>query len=376
MSQQAALLFRREEAEAVADIFMRNGGRDGFTTETRSRVASALQELALRDLRTYPGSLSVDRTSPCNYYIAADIVAHGSPQPVLLQIATAGQVARLFRGPIKYSYSLANEAGESTVHVIPFAATDHDNIRVFAEQVDTSFLPRPQGQESAIAAGARHPEISIPAAFDAYRTLLKETGRNLASPVQMAATREMTTDAALAERDGENPLVPGHTRVSILHLYHAGLWAAIRSGWREGYTAEGDHFIVSGDNPEDIARSFDRVKEAIRQAAGYTKFTTDTSRLFELQADVRHAAAWGDSAVAERFTQILTPEEQSWVAAEFSRPFSVGGREYSFSRQEIIRLAVKFGGSLKRNEELYDSSSSASAAAASISNRRSTRPRP
>jgi hypothetical protein len=238
--------------------------------------------------------------------------------------------------------------------VIPFAATDHDNIRVFAEQVDASFLPRPQGQESAIAAGARHPEISIPAAFDAYRTLLIETGCNLASPVQLAATREMTTDAALAERDGENPLVPGHTRVSIRHLYHAGLWAAIRSGWREGYNAEADHFIVSGDSSEDIARSFEHVKEAIRQAAGYTKFTTDTSRLFELEADVRHAAAWGDSAVAERFAQILTPEEQSWVAAEFSRPFSIGGREYSFTRQEIIRLSVKFGMSLKRNEELYD----------------------
>ena len=61
--------------------------------------------------------------------------------------------------------------------------------------------------------------------------------------------------------------------------------SAIRSGWREGYNAEADHFIVSGADSDEIARSFEHVKEAIRQAAGYTKFTTDTSRLFELRAE-------------------------------------------------------------------------------------------
>ena len=40
------------------------------------------------------------------------------------------------------------------------------------------------------------------------------------------------------------------------------------------------------------------MKEAIRQAAGYTKFTTDTSRLFDLRADARHPAP------LERFAQV------------------------------------------------------------------------
>ena len=48
---------------------------------------------------------------------------------------------------------------------------------------------------------------------------------------------------------------------------------------------------------DEIARSVEAAKEAIRHAAGYTKFTTDTSRLFILEADTRHPGAWSDSAV-------------------------------------------------------------------------------
>jgi len=94
--------------------------------------------------------------------------------------------------------------------------------------------------------GNRHPEISLPAAFDAFPRDSPEHGCHMASTVQLSATREMTTDEAIAAREGENPTAAGHTRVSIRHLYHAGLWAAIRAGWREGYNAEADHFIVSG----------------------------------------------------------------------------------------------------------------------------------
>src|SRR5207253_5301865 len=171
---------------------------------------------------------------------------------------------------------------EIVVNAVPFASKDWQNVSAFAEQIDRAFLPRPQGARPAIAVGNRHPEISLPAAFEAFRKILRDTGVNMASTVQLSATREMTIDDAIAARDGETPIAAGHTRVSIRHLYHAGLWAAIRSGWREGYNAEADHFIVAGNTPEEIAKSVEASKEAIRQAAGYTKFTTDTSRLFIL----------------------------------------------------------------------------------------------
>ncbi len=96
------------------------------------------------------------------------------------------------------------------------------------------------------------------------------------------------------------------------------------------------------------------VKEAIRHAAGYTKFTTDTSRLFELESDLRHPRAWGTSAVEERFHKIFLSDEARWILAEFSKPFQIAETTYSFSREEILRLAVKFGRSIQLNEELFN----------------------
>src|SRR6202035_2196973 len=201
----------------------------------------------------------------------------------------------------------------SDVFVYPFASTDHGNIAAFAQRIDRTFLPRPQRAEPAIAAGNRHPEISLPAVFEAYREILAERGLNVASTVQLSATREMTTDDEIARRDGSNPTAPGHTRVSIRHLYHSGLWAAIRSGYRSGYNAEADHFIVSGGNEREIAKSVEWVKEAIRHASGYTKFTTDTSRVFDLRADARHPSPWSSAEIGDLFEKRLTPEERSWI---------------------------------------------------------------
>ncbi len=164
----------------------------------------------------------------------------------------------------------------------------------------------------------------------------------------------MTTDEELLTRDGSNPTAPGHTRVSIRHLYHTGLWAAIRAGYRAGYNAEADHFIVSGSDDHAIAKSVEWVKEAIRQAAGYTKFTTDTSRVFDLRADVRHPNPYSESEIDELFKKRLDAAEQAWVRSEFAAKFPGDGRDYSFTESEIKRLSVKFGPSLKLNEELFD----------------------
>ena len=272
-----------------------------------------------------PASLERDPADPSACYVATD-----GPTPQLLRVT------------------------RNSVQAAPFASTDHENIRRFAEQVNRAFLPRPQRALPAIAVGNRHPEISLPAAFAAFREILKKTGKNLASTVQLSATREMTTDEVIAARDGENPTAAGHTRVTIRHLYHAGLWAAIRTGWREGYNAEADHFIVTGSNASEIARSVEGAKEAIRHAAGYTKFTTDTSRLFILEADPRHPAAWNDATVAEKFESIFSADERTWILGEFVKRVVVEEVVYEFARNRVLRLAVKFGESLKLNEELFD----------------------
>jgi hypothetical protein len=279
-------------------------------------------------------SLTRDPGRPDLLYLAAD---HGRerPAPKLLVFSRGAE-------------------GAANCEVRPFAPTDRAAVREFAERIDHRFLPRPQKNQPAVATGNRHPEISLPAAFTAFGRSLSETGVNMASTVQLSATREMTTDEAIAARSGDNPTETGHTRVSIEHLYHCGLWAAIRAGWRQGYTAEADHFIISGNTPAEIAASIEATREAIRRAAGYTKFTTDSSRMFRLEADQRHPAAWNDAEIDSQFAKTLTTDEQKWIQNEFSRPVEIDGYGYAFEPAEIRRLAVKFCESLKLNEQLYD----------------------
>ncbi|MFB3923604.1 MAG: tagaturonate epimerase family protein [Terriglobia bacterium] len=323
--------------------------------EARADLARGLGALRLDSLRVHCQSLEQDPAENSTRYLAVDVLDLGKVTPVLFQWSPAATEITLGRFQNQLvSHRIHTGAGEVELRVFPFASKDHDNLRIFAQDVAPVFLPRPQRAAPAIAAGNRHPEISLPAVFDAYRAILEKLNVNMASTVQLSATREMTTDAAVAERDGENPTAIGHTRVSIQHLYHAGLWAAIRGGWREGYTAEADHFIVSGNTPEEVRRSVEMVKEAIRHAVGYTKFTTDTSRMFELRADPRHPKAWSDALAAEKFENLFTEKERKWILSEFSQPFRIEGVSYDLKREEILRLAVKFGESLKLNEELFD----------------------
>jgi len=355
MSQSTEPRLAIEEVAALGKLIFRHCQGRQLDDKLRKQLAAAIARLPFVGLRPCAGSLEQDPAQPLTFYLAADIASPTRNRAVLLEFTgsqTRGE-SRLLRSLV--SEQLCTLNGQRVfLRVFPFESADRENIRTFAEQVNRAYLPRPQRSLPAIAAGNRHPEICLPAVFGAYRTILEKTAVNVASTSQLSATREMTTEEALARRDGEDPTAPGHTRVSIRHLYHAGLWAAIRAGWRHGYTAEADHFIVSGSNPEEVSRSVETVKEAIRHAAPYTKFTTDTSRLFELEADLRHPQAWSDSAVEERFRQLFSEEEQRWIRAEFSVPFDLDGLSYRLAPEEVTRLAVKFGQSLKLNEELYD----------------------
>ena len=346
--------FDTNEATRIAAGICRHTRNKPADATLRERLENDFSDLGLTSLRPHAGSLTKDPARASNYYLAVDAVGGGKTTPLLMHVAMDSSVAGKLVAEHVRTERVQVEGEEVVLSFIPFNSYDHESIRKFAEQVDRAFLPRPQRSQPAVAAGNRHPEISLPAIFNAYRAILDNLHVNMASTVQLSATREMTTDDAIEQRDGENPVATGHTRVSIRHLYHTGLWAAIRSGWREGYSAEADHFIVSGNNPEEIAGSVEMVKTAIRHAAGYTKFTTDTSRMFELEADSRHPNPWVDSAVGEKFQRIFSSEEQKWLRSEFSKPFEIGGRKYTFSEPEILRLGVKFGQSLKLNEELYD----------------------
>jgi hypothetical protein len=346
---------RPSEASALAELIFQVAEGKVLNEDLRTRLHSRIGNLNLESIVPYTGSLAKDPTHVSAYYIAVDGVHHGKTTQLLLYLAPASApISSLFPKPILIGRMRPGGGREIVVNAIPFDSSCYDHIRTFAEKLDKSFLPRPQGAQPAIAVGNRHPEVSLPAAFEAFRTVYKTLGVNLASTSQLSATREMAVESAIATRDGEDPLAPGHTRVSIKHLYHAGLWAAIRAGWREGYNAEADHFIVSGSNPNEIDRSIAEAKEAIKEAAGYTKFTTDTSRLFELRADSRHPATWTDTEVEKKFEQLFRPDDKSWILEEFSKRLQTAAGTFEFSVNEIQRLAVKFGRSIQVNIELFD----------------------
>jgi hypothetical protein len=139
---------------------------------------------------------------------------------------------------------------------------------------------------------------ALPAAFDAFRAILKRSGKNLAATA---------ANPAASSRD----------------FYYAGLCAAIRAGWREGYSA-GIHVVVGAG------------QETIRNAAGFTRFSTDTSCLFREAVD---GAAL---------------EDRAWILDEFVRPFEIGDAVYEFTPPDVLRLASKFGAALKTNEQLHE----------------------
>lgn len=346
---------KASEAAALADlVFQVTDGKE-LTGDVRARLQAQAGPLGLATIQPFWGSLAQDPIHAKSFYLAVDADRGSGPRGFLLRMALASAPSSAqFPGSILIGRMRPGGTREVVVNAIPFGSYDGDAIRRFASEVDRDFLPRPQGALPAIAVGNRHPEISLPAAFEAFRRILHDTGVNMASTVQLSATREMTTAEAIAARDGETPTAAGHTRVSIPHLYETGLWAAIRSGWRDGYNAEADHFIITGDTPEGIRRSVEFTKESIHLAAGYTKFTTDTSRLFELRADPRHPQAWTDAEVEARFLALFSEDERGWILEEFGRTFKTPAAEYRFDGNTIRRLAVKFGESLKLNEELYD----------------------
>jgi hypothetical protein len=245
----------------------------------------------------YFGSLVRDPVLPSTYYLAIDA---GRGEPMLLHLAPAtAPTSSIFYKPLLIGRMRRPSGPEIVINAVPFGPSDCENLEKFVSQIGAAFLPRPQGLRPAIAVSG-----GLAAAFDAFRAILKRSGKNLAATAA-------------------NPAASGRD------FYYAGLCAAIRAGWREGYSA-GIHVVVAGDN-------LDAARETIRNAAGFTRFSIDTSCLFR---------ETGNGAALE---------DRAWILDEFVRPFEIGDAVYEFTPPEVLRLASKFGPALKINEQLHES---------------------
>ena len=291
------LPLRPSEAAELAILIFEQAERKPLNDEVRNRLAARAAVLGLETIAPYFGSLVRDPVHPSSYYLAVDA---GRGESLLLHLAPAtAPTSSIFYKPLLIGRMRRPNGPEIVVNAVPFGPLDHENLEKFVSQIGAAFLPRPQGLRPAIAVSS-----DLAAAFGAFRAILKRSGRNLAATA---------ANPAGSSRD----------------FYYAGLCAAIRAGWREGYSA-GVHVVVTRHNPE-------AARETIRNAAGFTRFSTDTSSLFRETGD-------GDAL-----------EDRAWILDEFVRRFEIGEAVYEFTPPEALRLASKFGAALKTNEQLHES---------------------
>jgi hypothetical protein len=291
------LPLRPSEAAELAILIFDQAERKALNDEVRNRLAAQAAVLRLETVAPYFGSLVRDPVHPSSYYLAVD---GGRGEPLLLHLAPAtAPTSSIFYKPLLIGRMRRPNGPEIVVNALPFGPSDHENLEKFVAQIGAAFLPRPQGQRPAIAVSG-----ALPAAFEAFRAILKRSGKNLAATA---------ADPAASSRD----------------FYYAGLCAAIRAGWREGYSA-GIHLVVGAGHARPI-------REAVRDAAGFTRFSTDTSSLFRETGNG------------------YAPEDRAWLLDQFVRPFEIGDAVYEFTPPDVLRLASKFGPALKTNEQLHES---------------------
>jgi hypothetical protein len=185
------LPLRPPEAAQLARLIFEHAEGKPLGDDVRNRLAARAAVLGLETLRPHFGSLAREPVHRSTYYLAVD---GENGVPLLLHMAPAtAPTSAIFEKPL-----LIGRMGGVVVNAIPFGPGDGPAIDRFTDRIDSAFLPRAQGARSAISV-----QSDLPAAFGTFRAILKRTGRNL------AATAE---------------------------AYYPAVWAAIRAGWREGYS--------------------------------------------------------------------------------------------------------------------------------------------
>jgi hypothetical protein len=314
---------RPSEAAALADIVVQELEESSVSDATRTRVAARLSGGGLSGLQPYPGSLTADPVHNAVWYVAADAIEGGQSTPLMIRLALEPHSDEVFRDATPIGRMRLSDGREVIVDAVPFGPADHDNIALFIERVDPAFRPRPHGAGPALVVIGGDSPNGLAPVFDAYRTVLRRTGWNAAAVAYTGAPDEGSS----ADR------------------WHATVWAAIRAGWRDGYSFEAHHIAVS---------ETDSVEEQIRGTSGYTKYRLDMSPLLDYRSDHRTKHGWSEPDVERLYEHGIAPELRAWLEAEYSRVFDSGAVRHTFAPHEIRRLAVKFARSLLGVERLYD----------------------
>ena len=235
---------RASEASDLADLIFEFAETRRLTDDLRNRMHGRIGNLKLETIEAHMGSLCADPVHPAAFYVAIDGIRDGVSKPWLLRVADANTPSSaLFPKAILIGRMRLKNRREIVASVVPFGPDDAVHVRTFADEVDRAFLPRPQGTAPSMAAYANEQP------FVEFRHIHKAGGLNWA--------------ATWGSRD-------------------AAMWAAIRAGWREGYSAESEPLPLE---------SMEACEAAILLEPGYTKFVMDAGALSENPAGCAEAVA-------------------------------------------------------------------------------------
>ena len=311
-------------AGSLADlIFEQLEGRP-LTAEARARFAGRVAAASIAGITIFPGSLQKDPIHPSSYYIAVAPEKEPS-RTLLLRVASASSPSSaVFPNAILIGRMRTNSGGEVVINAIPFGPDDRKVVRTFVEQIDSAFLPRPQGGQPAIEVSSCRPQADFAAAFEAFRNVAKRSGANL---------------AAIADDD-----------------FEAILRAAVLSGWRDGYTAEPvGRTAAMGSFSKFAIRATGTSPEALRQVEAAYDATMIAIPARRPQLDFELALAGGPPTTPEDLSsclEFLKSRDRSprLVAPEIGfrprQPFSGSIQELSTRVSRLAEVARRFNAML------------------------------
>jgi hypothetical protein len=246
------LPLRPPDATELASLIFDLAEGKPLTDDIRNRIAARAAPLKLESVTPWFGSLARDPVHHSTYYLMVD-VCQGPPQLLHMALAAA-PTSGVFQKALLIGRVRSATGREVMINAVPFGPSDTGNIDKFATGIDSAFLPRPHGASAALVASA-----SVEA-FEAFRSVWKRTRRNVAS---------------------------------VSGPFYEGVWAAIRTGWREGYSATLDLRVTDEE-------SFAAARDAIRECPRYSRFVIDAPlpEVQRLSAAIRQARSAAKAGTA------------------------------------------------------------------------------
>lgn len=195
---------RAHEASQLADLIFQFAEGRTVDDALRRMLASRASQIPFEGMPVYWGSLAADPAAKSTYFVAVEGKA-----PVLLHIALSSSPGSgLFPDSALVGRMRTPRGLEVVVNAIPFAAADAERIRTYAQRLDRSVLPGPQGVETLFVAANSDADT----AFREFRTVQRKFGLSVAAWTGPP---------------------------------EEGLWGAIRYGWRDGFALRGTGELAS-----------------------------------------------------------------------------------------------------------------------------------